>query len=173
MKKLRRVITSLLIMSIVLVPVKTACADAVTEKPYLSLGADLTEQQKNTVLELLGVKDDLDNYDTMEVTNAEEHKYLGNYISASVIGNKALSSVLVVKSPEGTGIGVETKNISYCTSGMYSNALVTAGVEDADVIVAGPFSITGTAALLPDRLGKVLGTKKQQRRLWLWQSRRF
>ena len=31
---------------------------------------------------------------------------------------------------------------------MYTNALITAGIEDADVIVAGPFEITGTAALV-------------------------
>jgi len=31
---------------------------------------------------------------------------------------------------------------------MYCNALVTAGIEDADVVVAGPFELTGTAALV-------------------------
>ena len=31
---------------------------------------------------------------------------------------------------------------------MYTNALITAGIKDADVIVAGPFEITGTAALV-------------------------
>ena len=31
---------------------------------------------------------------------------------------------------------------------MYRNALLTAGVEDADITVAGPFSISGTAALV-------------------------
>ena len=31
---------------------------------------------------------------------------------------------------------------------MYKNALVTAGIEDADIIVAGPKNISGTAALV-------------------------
>ena len=31
---------------------------------------------------------------------------------------------------------------------MYKNALATAGLEDADVIVAGPFPLSGTAALI-------------------------
>ena len=31
---------------------------------------------------------------------------------------------------------------------MYENALATAGIEDADIIVAGPFNISGTAALV-------------------------
>jgi uncharacterized protein YpuA (DUF1002 family) len=31
---------------------------------------------------------------------------------------------------------------------MYQNALITAGIEDANIIVAGPFEISGTAALI-------------------------
>lgn len=124
-------------------------ADGVEEKPYLSLGADLNTKEKATVLELLGVdEDELDEYEVVTVTNQDEHKYLDNYLSASVIGSRALSSVLVEKTDKGDGIDVTTKNITYCTEGMYENALTTAGIEDADVVVAGPFHITGTAALV-------------------------
>ena len=31
---------------------------------------------------------------------------------------------------------------------MYANALATAGVEDVNVVVAGPFNVSGTAALV-------------------------
>ena len=31
---------------------------------------------------------------------------------------------------------------------MYENALATAGIKDADIVVAGPFKISGTAALV-------------------------
>lgn len=124
-------------------------ADGVEEKPYLSLGADLNKTEKATVLNLLGVdEEDLDEYTVVTVTNQDEHKYLDNYLSASVIGSRALSSVLVKKTDKGEGIDVSTKNITYCTEGMYENALTTAGIEDADVVVAGPFNITGTAALV-------------------------
>ena len=82
------------------------------------------------------------------MTNADEHKYLDDYLDSSVIGTKALSSVLVEKRDKGEGIDVTTKNITYCTAGMYENALTTAGVTDATVTVAGPFNITGTAALV-------------------------
>ena len=34
------------------------------------------------------------------------------------------------------------------TVGMYKSALATAGLEDAEIIVAGPFPISGTAALI-------------------------
>ena len=65
-----------------------------------------------------------------------------------MIGTRALSSVLIEKKDKGNGIKVTTSNITYCTTGMYQNALATAGVTDADVRVAGPFNISGTAALV-------------------------
>ena len=124
-------------------------ADAVEEKPYLSLGADLSTDQKSKVLELLDVDEKaLDQYNIVTVTNADEDKYLDDYLDSSVIGTKALSSVLVEKRDKGEGIDVTTKNITFCTAGMYENALTTAGVTDATVTVAGPFNITGTAALV-------------------------
>ncbi len=131
----------------------TAKADAVTDaKPsdvYVSFGADLNDDEKATVMNLMGIEEeDLENYTVGEITNDEEHEYLGDYLDASVIGTRALSSVIVVVGEDGDGIDVETNNISYCTAGMYTNALITAGIENADVIVAGPFEITGTAALV-------------------------
>lgn len=130
-----------------------AKADAVTDAEpsdvYVSFGADLNDNEKATVLGLMGITEaDLENYTVGEITNDEEHKYLGSYLDASVIGTRALSSVIVVIGEDGDGIDVETNNISYCTPGMYTNALITAGIENADVIVAGPFEITGTAALV-------------------------
>ena len=122
---------------------------AVIDKPYLALGADLSAQEQMTVLSLLGLDDiNVDDYDIISITNADEHEYLDKYLDASIIGTRALSSVLVVGKEAGNGIRVTTKNISYCTEGMYRNALLTAGIEDADITVAGPFSISGTAALV-------------------------
>lgn len=119
------------------------------DKPYLALGANLTEAQQATVLELLGINPaELGDYDVIYVTNEEEHQYLGEYVSADKIGTRSLSSVLIVKREKGNGINITTKNISYCTIGMYKNALITAGITDADVIVAGPTPISGTAALV-------------------------
>lgn len=131
----------------------TAKADAVTDADpkdvYVSFGADLNSDEKATVMDLLGIdEEDLESYTVGETTNDDEHKYLGDYLDDSVIGSRALSSVIVVLGEDGDGIDVETKNISYCTAGMYTNALITAGIENADVIVAGPFEITGTAALV-------------------------
>ncbi len=119
------------------------------DKPYISLGADLSADQRATVLSLFGLTEaDLADYDVVYVTNEQEHEYLDAYIPSSTIGTHALSSVVVWEADRGNGINVTTKNISYCTSGMYSNALATAGVTDANVIVAGPSEISGTAALI-------------------------
>ena len=120
-----------------------------TGTPYISLGADLNQEERATVLRLLGVtEDDLKNYTVTTVTNADEHAYLDSYLSSSIIGSRALSSVLVEGKEAGNGINVTTSNITYCTPGMYENALATAGVENADIKVAGPFNISGTAALV-------------------------
>lgn len=119
------------------------------DKPYLALGADLTPEQQATVLSLMGIsQSELTNYDVVYVTNDMEHQYLDSYLPASTIGTRALSSVLIMEGKKGSGIQISTKNISYCTVGMYKNALATAGLEDAEIIVAGPFPISGTAALI-------------------------
>lgn len=130
-------------------PVVESFADAEAEKTIVTLGADLSQEQKTTVLNLLGLtEEDLAECDVLSITNQDEHDYLDAYLSADVIGKRALSSIRLDKSEEGSGIQVETNNINYCTKEMYINSLATAGVEDAKVIVAGPFPISGTAALV-------------------------
>lgn len=119
------------------------------DRPYLALGADLTEKQRATVLGLMGIDaSNLANYDVVYTTNEEEHRYLGTYIDASKIGSKSWSSVVIVEREAGSGLNISTHNITYCTVGMYKNALATAGITDADIIVAGPKEISGTAALV-------------------------
>lgn len=157
MRKLYNKITAVMLAGLMTISLPmagmTAKADAVADADpsdvYVSFGADLNENEKATVYGLMGIKeDDLENFKVGEITNEDEKTYLGDYLDASVIGSRALSSVIVIIGEKGDGIDVETKNISYCTPGMYTNALITAGIEDADVIVAGPFEITGTAALV-------------------------
>lgn len=119
------------------------------DKPYLALGADLSDDQKNTVLSLMGIDPaNLANYNVTYVTNAQEHQYLDSYVDSSKIGGKSWSSVVIVKRKKGNGLNISTNNITYCTVGMYKNALTTAGITDADIIVAGPKPISGTAALV-------------------------
>ena len=144
--KMKKTIAVVLAFALAMTMGMTTASFAADKDGYLSLGADLSESERNTVMDLLGV-DDPDNYNVIYVTNAEEHKYLDSYVDQDQIGSKALSSVLI-KEKSGSDIDVEIHNIGYCTEGMYRNALQTAGVEGADVVVAGPFVISGTAALV-------------------------
>jgi len=117
--------------------------------PYVALGADLNSEQRATVLKLLGITEsDLTHDTVVTVTNAEEHEYLDSYVSSSVIGTRALSSCKVLEEGKGHGITVEVHNINYVTPAMYENALATAGMKNASVVVAGPVPISGTAALV-------------------------
>lgn len=68
-----------------------------TGVPYVSLGADLNQEERATVLNLLGISEsDLENYTVTTVTNAEEHEYLDSYLSSSIIGSRALDRKSVV-----------------------------------------------------------------------------
>lgn len=113
-------------------------------KSVISLGADLNEEEKNKVLEELGNK----NSYIIEVTNAEEHKYLGNFIPKEQIGNKSLSNAKITLTENGSGLNVEvSENISYITKDIYRNALLTAGIKDADVEITALSKVSGTGAL--------------------------
>ena len=148
MRKIKKWISLLLVFAMTLgMGINAGAASG--DKPILALGADLSAEQRTTVLGILGVSEaDLANYDVIYVTNQEEHQYLDAYLSSSVIGTRALSSVLSRPADEGAGLNVTTYNISYCTIDMYTNALLTAGLEDADVYVAAPSNISGTSALI-------------------------
>lgn len=146
---MKKRLLSLMLAMMLLVTSGITVFAAEDDKPILALGANLTEEQKATVLNLLDVNPaELDNYTVIYVTNEQEHQYLDQYLSAGVIGTKALSSVLIRPREEGAGLNVTTYNISYCTIDMYRNALITAGLKDADVYVAGPTNLSGTAALI-------------------------
>ncbi len=116
---------------------------------FVSLGEDLTEEQLSKVLGYLDLTEqDLEDSVVITVSNEDEHRYLDSYLSAEQIGSRALSSCRVTGQKEGHGISVTTHNITYVTEAMYENALATAGMKNADVVVAGPSPISGTAALV-------------------------
>lgn len=118
-------------------------------KTVVALGADLSAEQRAVVLELMELtEEELAECTVITITNDMEHHYLDQYIDSSLIGSKSLSSVVLRKAEAGNGVLVTTKNINYCTTGMYRNALLTAGLEDTNVLVVGPSKISGTAALI-------------------------
>lgn len=119
------------------------------ENTVVALGADLSAEQRATVLSLMGLtEEELKDCEVITITNAQEHQYLDAYLEKSVIGTRSLTSVKMTKASKGAGINVTTQNVNYCTTGMYRNALLTAGVEDMNVYVVAPTPISGTAGLI-------------------------
>ena len=142
MKKMNKwvIVTILLCL---LLPYK-AFADAAVGEMIVTLGENLTNEQKNMVLSEMKAPNDVE---VLTVTNAEEHEYLGDYIASRLIGTKAISSSAITLEEKGTGLKLESKNINWVTDEMYINALATAGVKDATVYVTAPIPVSGTAAL--------------------------
>ena len=140
MKRIIGLLLSLLLLLSLSVP-----AYAETIQSRAVIGADLDEQQAAAVYQMFGVR----RGDVIEltVTNAEERQYLEGYVDSSVIGTRSISCVYVELLPEGSGMSVTTSNITWCTGEMYASALATAGITDANIIVAAPFEVSGTAAL--------------------------
>jgi uncharacterized protein YpuA (DUF1002 family) len=119
-------------------------ADVVVGDLIITLGENLTEQQKQDILKEMNATEQ---NQIITVSNEEEHKYLGDYIPKATIGTKAISSTSITIEKEGSGLEVSTKNINWVTDEMYLNALMTAGVKDATIYVTAPFEVSGTAAL--------------------------
>ncbi len=139
----KKIIPILLAAVLLVIPIR-AHADVAVGDTVATLGANLTAEQREQMLREMGATDD-----TMiiEVTNEEEHEFLGGIIPKAKIGTRAISSSMLTFSEEGTGIVVQTNNISWVTPEMYTNALITAGLSDASVYITAPFSVSGTAAL--------------------------
>ncbi|MBU8905707.1 DUF1002 domain-containing protein [Desertibacillus haloalkaliphilus] len=132
----------LLVLSL-LTPI-SVLADAAPGDVIVTLGESLTAEQEQQLLEEMNVGEDVEK---IYVTNDEEHHYLGDYISPAQIGTRALSSSKITLARSGAGLQVDTNNITWVSEGMYANALVTAGVKDAEIYVTAPFPVSGTAAL--------------------------
>lgn len=143
MKKIMKKSIALLLVFCLITPV-IALADAAPGDVIITLGENLSEEQKKTLLNEMNASSD---DQIIYVSNEEEHKYLGEYIAASKIGTRALSSSKITLTEAGSGIHVETNKINWVSDSMYENALVTAGVEDADIYVTAPMDVSGTAAL--------------------------
>lgn len=109
------------------------------------IGADLNPEQVAMVYASFGLR----RGDVIELTmtNAEERRYLEGFVDERVIGTRSISCVYVELLPPDSGMSVTTSNITWCTGEMYVNALATAGITDARILVAAPFAVSGTAAL--------------------------
>ena len=138
-------ITALLCLALIIfTAVPTALADD-TGEARVTIGADLTAAQIARVYADFGLKQG--DVDELVVTNAEERSYLEGLVPEKKIGTVALSCLYIQIMPVGSGLDIVLKNINYCTPDMYKNALETAGIYDARVMVTAPYPVSGTGAL--------------------------
>lgn len=140
---MKKAMTILIIMSLLIGMMPFAALAG--KGDVVSLGADLTAKQQEAMLQEFGVSRDEVNVINVSIKDVEQH--LRGIATADQIGTKAISSAYVKLLPEGEGFQVDVHNVTWVTPEMYANAMVTAGVEDADVKVAAPFNVTGTTAL--------------------------
>ena len=111
----------------------------------VTLGEDLTPREKEAILKELDPPEDAD---YVTVSNKEEYDYLGDVLPAKNIGNKAISCAIVRYTPEGSGIHVKLSPlVKVIKEDAYRNALITAGIKDADIYVTAPGNVSGSAAL--------------------------
>jgi len=110
----------------------------------VTLGADLSNAQKEEMLKYFEVNKNDANI--LEITSKEEHTYLGKIASESELGNKSISCSYIEPTEKG-GLNVTTNNLTWVNDGMIKNALITAGIENANVKASAPFKVSGTAAL--------------------------
>ena len=110
----------------------------------VTLGANLTDSQKNSMYEYFGTSSD--KAEVIEVTNADERKYLEGVAPDEQIGTRTYSCSYVEPTTSG-GIQVKVSNLTYVTSSMISSTLLTSGVENCNVVAASPIEVSGTGAL--------------------------
>lgn len=139
MKKWIAAVVAVLLLVLATVPA-FAASNSIT-----CYGEDLSASQYEKVMDLLGA--DLQNDTLVSVTIDDEKKLLSGLVEESLMGSRSLSSARITLENSGHGISVVTHNVDYVTSSMYANALSTAGIENASVVVAAPTTVSGTAAL--------------------------
>ena len=122
-------------------PINNVYADSYKS---VTIGYDLTNQQKQDMLKYFDV--DRNSASVVEVTSNEEKKYLGDTVSKAQLGNKAISCSYIEPTSTG-GLVVDTNNVTWVNANMIKNALITAGIENANVKVSAPFTVSGTAAM--------------------------
>ena len=110
----------------------------------VTLGANLSEEQKTSMYEYFGTSPD--QVETIEVTNADERKYMEGIATEAEIGKRTFSCAYVEPTSEG-GIQVKVANLTFVTSSMIASTLLTSGMENCNVVAAAPIEVSGTGAL--------------------------
>ena len=142
MKNLKRALP--VAMAVVLGSTAAPLVVRADSSKVVTLGANLSDSQKNSMYEYFGTSSD--KAEVIEVTNADERKYLEGVAPEEQIGTRTYSCSYVEPTTSG-GIQVKVSNLTYVTSSMISSTLLTSGVENCNVVAASPIEVSGTGAL--------------------------
>ena len=111
----------------------------------VSIGNDLTDAQKKTMMRYFGIENDK-SVQQITVTNKDEISHLSSYIPLEQIGTRTVSCAYI-KPTESGGIRVRTANLQYVTANMIASTLADLGIKNCEVVSACPFQVSGTGAL--------------------------
>jgi uncharacterized protein YpuA (DUF1002 family) len=123
--------------------------ESINEKfglPIVVYGGTLNDDQKQEVRNLLKVKNP-EMVEEITVTGED----LVKYIDGEDRNARMFSSAKITRKEKGEGLVIDRatpENITQVTDDMYANALLTAGIEDAEVIVVSPVKVSGHSALV-------------------------
>ena len=142
MKKMKRIIP--VMMAAVLTCASVPMVAKADNSKVVTLGANLSDEQKKSMYEYFGTSSD--KVETIEVTNADERKYMEGIASEEQIGTRTYSCSYVEPTGSG-GVQVKVANLTFVTSSMIASTLLTSGVENCNVVAASPIEVSGTGAL--------------------------
>ncbi len=124
----------------------------------VTLGADLTDAQKNTMMKYFNVSSD--QVQILTITNQDERDHLSAYVPIEQIGTRTVSCAYVKPTTSG-GIKVRTANLNWVTCNMIATSLSTSGVKNCEVVAACPFEVSGTGALTGIQMAYETATGEQ------------
>jgi uncharacterized protein YpuA (DUF1002 family) len=139
-KYIKQLLIALITVSLLMQPIMVK-AD---ESKIVTLGADLSNEQRELILNYFGVNED--EVAIITVTNADEHELLDDIATQQQIGSRTYSCTYIEPTESG-GIHIKTVNLNWVTCEMIRNALVTSGIVNCNVIAAAPFEVSGTGAI--------------------------
>lgn len=108
---------------------------AQAQPKIITLGADLTPDQRTALLQRFGA---VEGTDTIYTVTVDEMRTAMQNILPIPDGYTSVSSSALTCAAQGSGLRVSTENITKVSAAMYAAALVTAGVGDAELLVAAP-----------------------------------
>jgi uncharacterized protein YpuA (DUF1002 family) len=120
---------------VLLLLVSASYAHAQAQPKIVTLGDDLTPEQRAELLTRFGATEGVDTI--LTINRDEQIAAMQNIIPVDA-GYTAISSSALTCPAPGSGLQITTENIDLVTPAMYAGALLTAGITDAQLTVAAP-----------------------------------